>query len=200
MAVLSGEGGRAGPLSQHGAPSLAPSSPMSPLSPQCLPARTLSSSQGLEERCGGDGSLLGEGTKRAGGSGKDRSCGWEEAGLPLQGAGPSVLSCREPQDTWPGASPMRSSKTGLASTQPCPRFPEPGLTRAKIGGWAVEAPHPAWSMAEQAQGPGLKHQHSRGVPGLGRQQLPLPHTHPCLLWSLAELPERVGLFPGPPNV
>lgn len=31
-----------------------------------------------------------------------------------------------------------------------------------------------------------------------RCQLPLPHTHPGLIWGLAELAERVGLSPGPP--
>lgn len=40
VAMLTGEGGRAGPLSQPGAPSLAPLSTLSPLSPQCQPAQT----------------------------------------------------------------------------------------------------------------------------------------------------------------
>lgn len=57
----------------------------------------------------------------------------------------------EPQDTWLGASSMRSSKAGPASTQACHRFPGPGLPWAWARRSAGEASHPAWSMAEQGR-------------------------------------------------
>lgn len=102
-----------------------------------------------------------------------------------------------------GASPIRPSKGGPASIQACHRFPASGLGR-KVAGKASMQPG-AW-LRGQGDRASNTNTNTRGVlvGGLHLQgpklrcQLPLPHTHPGLIWGLAELAERVRLSPGPP--
>lgn len=183
-------------FSQRGVPPLAATQHLSPaLSPQCRPAQT----PGLEElwygrEPAGEKGLEGWTALVTGGRSQGR-CYKTSCGLCLSPAGSP--------DTRLGASPIRPSKGGPVSIQACHRFPASGLGRkvagkasVQLGAWLRGQGHRASNTTTNTRGVLVGGFHLQG-PKL-RCQLPLPHTHPGLIWGLAELAERVGLSPGPP--
>lgn len=120
MAVLTGEGGRAGPLSQHGAPSLA-------LQPPRPPRSSVSASQDPGARrelwCGGGPS--GGRDWKGGRPWGRQECRWEGCGGPRP-----ARSMAEPR---PGARPQTPALEGCTQAG-CQQLPTPTHIPASFGG------------------------------------------------------------------
>lgn len=129
------------------------------------------------------------------------SGGWKsERGLVWLGL-PLLLGSGAPsQDSWLGARRLQPSRAECTHACAHKRWAASGQD-AVVPRGGLPSLH---SVAAQGRGGGASDtspnmRGRRGRPKRRCQQLPSP-PHPCLIWGLAELAERVGLFPGPPNV
>lgn len=185
-----GQAGRAGPLSQGGAPSPLPtrSALASPvLGPPHMPAQMLRAWKGA---AAWRGAPSGERRPKGGSALGNRSSRREEEAVPPSVPCCSGAGCRGPeiQQSRPKSSQAYHGLRGL------------GLAPGRTVTWAAEASQPAfpgpgawlsWAETRLPTPPRVR-------PRLRHQRPPHP-PHLCLIWGLAELPERVGFFPGLPR-